>query len=123
MKRDWDMIRDILSKTEECTLNTDTVRLSDFPESDAASASYHVALLIDADLIDGQVVNTMGAGVKDFFAQRLTWEGHEFLDSIRSDTVWKKTKKLFADEGLSMTVDLIKGTAKKVGMAIIDAAS
>jgi len=122
MKRDWDMIREILGKTEECTLNTDAVRLSDFPESDAASASYHVALLIDAGLIDGQVANTMGAGEKDFFAQRLTWEGHEFLDSIRSDTVWKKTKKLFADEGLSMTVDLIKGAAKKIGMAILDAA-
>ena len=81
-----------------------------------------MALLIDAGLIDGQVANTLGPGVKDFFAQRLTWEGHEFLDSIRSDTVWNKTKKLFADEGLSMTVDLVKGAAKKIGMAIIDAA-
>jgi len=121
MKRDWDLIREILTKTEECTLNTDAVELSHFPEEQAAAASYHVALLIEAGLIHGQVAKTMGAGVQAFFAQRLTWEGHEFLDAIRSDTVWEKTKKRFADEGISMTIDLVKGAAKGIAAAILSA--
>ncbi len=121
MKRDWDMIRKILTKVEECTLNTEMVQLSGFPEDMAAAASYHVDLLIEAGLIHGQVVKTMGPGVKEFFAQKLTWEGHEFLDAIRSDSVWNKTKKRFADEGISMTVDLVKGAAMGIAAAILNA--
>ena len=36
MKRNWDTIRELLSKVEECTLPTEMVRLADFPEEKAA---------------------------------------------------------------------------------------
>ena len=121
MKRNWDMIREILTKVEACTLPTDTVQLSDFPDEKAAEASYHVELLINAGLIDGQMVKTLGPGVNAFFADRLTWEGHEFLDVIRSDTVWKKTKKKFADKGISMTIDLVKEVAMSVAAVLLKA--
>ena len=87
MKRNWDTIRNLLVKVEECTLPTDMVCLADFPDERAAEISYHMALLIDAGLVDGQMAKTIGPEVKDFFAQKLTWGGHEFLDSIRSYTV------------------------------------
>ena len=79
-------------------------------------------LIISAGLINGQVAKAMGNRVSGFFMDKLTWEGHEFLDAIRSDTVWKKTKRRFADEGLTMSIDLVRSTAKKISMAIIDAA-
>ena len=119
MRRDWDLIRDILTKVESCTLNTEQVRLSDFPDSKQAAASYHIDLLIDAGLIKGKVAKTMGPGVKDFFANRLTWEGHEFLDSIRNDTVWEKTKAVFKEKGIAMSVDLVKGVATKAALSIL----
>lgn len=119
MKRNWDTIRELLVKVEECTLPTDRVRLTDFSEDRAAEVSYHMALLIQAGLVNGRMDETLSADVKNFFAQKLTWSGHEFLDSIRSDTVWQKTKSIFAEQGLSMTVDLVKETAKKVGAAIL----
>ncbi len=121
MKRNWDTIRELLAKVEECTLPAEMVRLADFPEERAAEISYHMALLIEAGLVNGQMVNTIGPEVKDFFAHKLTWGGHEFLDSIRSDTVWQKTKKIFAEQGLSMTFDLVKEGAKQVGAAILTA--
>lgn len=122
MKRNWDTIRELLAKVEECTLPTEMVRLGDFPEERAAEISYHMALLIDAGLVRGQMVRTIGPEVKDFIADKLTWRGHEFLDSIRSDTVWQKTKKLFAEQGVSMTFDLIKDGAKQVAAALLGGA-
>lgn len=122
MKRNWDIIRELLAKVEECTLPTEMVRLGDFPEERAAEISYHMALLIDAGLVKGQMVRTIGPEVKDFIADKLTWSGHEFLDSIRSDTVWQKTKKLFAEQGISMTFDLVKEGAKQVAAALLGGA-
>lgn len=122
MKRNWETIRELLTKVEECTLPTDLVRLDSFPSDRAAEISYHMTLLIEAGLVNGQVSKTIGPEVKDFIVQRLTWEGHEFLDSIRSDTVWQKTKKTFVDQGVSMTFDLVKEVAKEAGVSLLKAA-
>jgi hypothetical protein len=122
MKRNWETIRELLTRVEECTLPTDMVRLSSFPSERDAEVSYHMALLIEAGLVKGQVTQTIGPEVKDFFAQRLTWKGHEFLDSIRSDTVWQKTKKTFIDQGVPMTFDLVKAVAKEAAVSLMKAA-
>lgn len=121
MKRNWDTIRELLAKVEECSLPTERVRLGNFPKERASEISYHMALLIEAGLVNGQMDKTLSPEVKDFFAHKLTWGGHEFLDSIRSDTVWQKTKKMFAEQSLSMTFDLVKEGAKQVGLAILTA--
>jgi hypothetical protein len=41
-----------------------------------------MALLIEAGLVNGQMPKSLNQEVNDFFVHRLTWEGHEFLDSI-----------------------------------------
>lgn len=119
MKRNWDTIREILLKVEECTLPAEVVRLSHFQKERAAEISYHATLLIEAGLVKGQVSQTIGPEVKDFFAQRLTWEGHEFLDSIRSNAVWEKTKSTFLEKGIEMTFDLVRSGASQVAGAIL----
>jgi len=43
--------------------------------------------------------------------RRLSWHGHDFLDSVRSPEVWKKTKK-GAEAAGGFTVDLLKDLAK-----------
>ena len=122
MKRNWDTIRELLIKVEECTLPTEMIRLSDFPKERAAEISYRMSLLIEAGLVKGQMVETIGPEVKDFFGQRLTWQGHEFLDTIRSNTVWEKTKKTFIEKGLEMSFDLVKTVAKEAATAIMKGA-
>ena len=68
-------------------------------------------------------MQTIGPEVKEFFAQRLTWEGHEFLDSIRSDTVWTKTKKRFTEKGIDMSFDLVKSVAQVMVKAALGGTS
>ena len=93
MKRDWDMIRDMLTRLEELPSRDKTLGPADFAPESQALASYHAELLIEAGLVEGHLSKTIGPGTKHFLLRRLTWPGHEFLDSIRSDTVWNKTKK------------------------------
>ena len=119
MKRNWDTIREVLIKFEELDSEAGALQLSDFPSDSAYEYSYHVELLLEAGLIHGQMSKTLGRHAQNFLAQRLTWEGHEFLDAIRSDTVWNKTKTSFVKGGLSMTFDLVKEVAKDVAVAYL----
>ncbi|MFB9887893.1 DUF2513 domain-containing protein [Balneatrix alpica] len=114
MKRNWDIVREILTKMEECSSPGDTLSLSSFDTERAAEISYHAELLLEAGLIDGQMSKTINHGPHGFFLRRLTWSGHEFLDSIRSDSIWKKTKNVFASKGIEMTVDLVKSVATEL---------
>lgn len=41
----------------------------------------------------------------------MTWDGHEFLDKIREDTVWNKTKDLIKEKGLPMALEVVKNVA------------
>lgn len=119
MKRNWEIIRTILFRVEECTLPADILRLSDFQEFKAEEISYHMRLLLEAGLVRGEMNRTIGSSVKNFTVCGLTWDGHEFLDSIRSSKVWEKTKDTFIAEGISMTFELVQKLAHKVAAAVL----
>lgn len=112
MKRNWDTIREILIRLEEKSPEEHSLRCSSFPEEKRAEISYHIELLHEAGLIHGCISKEiMRAGPRDFSAIRLTWEGHELLDAIKSDTIWNKTKESFLSKGVSMTFELVKSVA------------
>jgi hypothetical protein len=123
MKRNWDTIREVLARLEELPDTDAMLQLSDFPPDRAFEYSYHVELLIDAGLVEGEMLRSLSRGPTDFFARRLKWLGHEFLDSVRSDTVWNKTKKKFASKGIDMTFDLVKSVASEISVALIRGAA
>jgi len=119
MKRSWDTIREILTRLEEVKTEERSLQLSSFPSEQAIEISYHMELLMEAGLVNGQMSKTMGPGPHDFLAIRLTWQGHEFLDTIRNDTVWQKTKQSFLSQGISMTFDLVKSFASDVAASYL----
>lgn len=112
MKRDWDLIRRILLKLEEKANNTDFLLSSDFPPFDSPKVAYHFELLYQAGLIVGEPIRTIGHS--DFYAQALTWQGHELLDKIRQDTVWNKIKSIAREKSLDLTLDSVKLIAGKL---------
>jgi hypothetical protein len=67
---------------------------------------YHLGLMIEAGLLHGQRMGSPG-----FVMKGPTWEGHEFLDTVRDPEVWAKTKKGAAAAG-GFTIDLLKDLAK-----------
>jgi len=48
------------------------------------------------------------------FAFGLTWNGHEFLDRVRDQTIWNKVKAAAREKGLTLSFDVIKALATKV---------
>ncbi|MDP4026262.1 DUF2513 domain-containing protein [Methylobacterium sp. NEAU 140] len=49
---------------------------------------------------------------------RLTWRGHEFLDTIRDDEVWAQTKQTAKGAGTG-AIEFVWGIAKEVAKAEI----
>lgn len=119
MIRNWEIIREILIKLEKMPPEQGSLALEDFPEEKAYEYSYHVDLLMEAGLIHGEMSQELGSQASDFLALRLTWDGHEFLDSIRNDTVWNKTKTTFSKQGISMTLDLVKSVAIDIATSFL----
>ncbi len=120
MKRDWDVIREILIIVEEMDAGN-YLRLSSFPSERGQEISYHMDLLMEAGLVSGKMAKTLGRRPHDFRALRLTWNGHEFLDGIRNDTIWQKTKSSFISKGISMTFDLVKSVAADLASTYLKA--
>lgn len=96
MKRDPDLIREILLETE---LSSSLVRGFEITIEgyNPEEITYHIMLLHEAGLIIASDVSTMGH--IDFIPVRLTWAGHEFLDAARDNERWGKTKKAMGKTG------------------------
>ena len=90
MKRDMDLIRQILIEIEEASFSPAGVRLQ-IPGRSPTEISYHVKLLAEAGFIGAR----FSLGTQEHWTPlSLKWEGHEFLDNARNETVWNQTKEL-----------------------------
>ncbi|MGP9592975.1 DUF2513 domain-containing protein [Halomonas sp. AOP42-C2-25] len=91
MKRDWELVRKILVQVEELDSSEKSLKPSDFEGHLSGVVSYHMSILKDAGLIQATCFQPL-SGELSCTATGLTWDGHEFLDKIRSDTTWGKIK-------------------------------
>lgn len=116
MKRNWELIRKILFKLEQKVDDTplDSESIKGFPPDVVA---YHYQLLAQAELICIEDNSTMGDA--DFVAINLTWQGHEFLDKIRSDTAWNKIKQIIKTKEIDLSFDAIKLAGKSLLIALL----
>ncbi|SMP88116.1 Hypothetical protein SAMN06314042_11023 [Epsilonproteobacteria bacterium SCGC AD-308-O04] len=88
--------------------------LCDFEEYDNFECSYHAKLLFELNLIDGYISKVIRVNhPDDFCIKELTWEGHEFLDSIREEKIWKIIQNKLKDGSISVTFEILKSVAKK----------
>ena len=91
MKRDFDLIRIILLEFESRPPSNIPLKFK-HNDYDPTIINAHMALLIEAGLLEGSIHDQM-SGPKYAFPIGLTWEGHDFLDSIKDPTLWEKAKK------------------------------
>ena len=118
MKRDMDLIRDLLIAIENDPQFDGLSKIipdgsSDFGITDRSDqeVGYHLTMLIDAGLVDGDpTMDEMP------IISKLTWQGHDLLDSIRDSSIWGETKEGAKKAGgfsLELLSDLAKGLIKK----------
>jgi repressor of nif and glnA expression len=105
MKRNFDLVRVILIEFEnrDAAGNTPIAPIG-FSNDDVR---YHIQILVDAGLINQVVIPSNG----QTRSNQLTWEGHEFLDSIRDESQWEKIKSVVKDKGAALSFEVIKMTA------------
>jgi hypothetical protein len=105
MKRDMDTARHLMMwvESDQCHEIPSTISRHDL--------AYHAQLLIDAGLAEGTVHLKSSRGRRvpdDFYIERLTWAGHDFLDAARNETHWKKAKDKIIETGSSWTFETLK---------------
>ena len=65
--------------------------------------------MAEAGLIEAEDLNTIGN--YEWAPKSLKWEGHEFLDTVRNETVWAKTKEVVKSKGGSVAFAVLKELA------------
>lgn len=111
MKRDWDLIREILTALEEADDADVRLMAKDFPDWPSESVSYHLWLLIQSGLIVGRCNHDVPRKGFQCYGVCMTWAGQEFLAAVRSDTAWKRIKRLLKDKSVDLSYDAVKAVA------------
>ena len=89
MKRDMDLVRQLSIEIEQ---------EAEWPGGkcvapEHASRSYHLHLLIQAGLVEGEESQVLGGAPPRFLITGLTWQGHEFLAASADQDRWFRFKK------------------------------
>ncbi|MCG3148058.1 MAG: hypothetical protein PCFJNLEI_01500 [Verrucomicrobiae bacterium] len=102
MKRDMNLIRLLLLLVEGEEPKPD---LSGYTQEQQA---YHMAKLIEANLVLGDVSRDNNGMAVGAVATELTWQGHEFLDAARNETIWKKVAGKVAKAGVEVGLPVLQ---------------
>lgn len=114
MKRDMELVRKLLFLAEEDS--KDDELCEEYGQDVVAG---HVAILLDAKLVVGEVVcNEVGVPVASVIL-RLTWAGHEFLDNARNDTIWRGVLSKIKSAALTVSFDVLSELLKSGAMSAI----
>lgn len=130
MKRDMNLVRALLLHLEsrlpgdENSAILITKHMPDFDDADAPEYAdrviYHAVLLLEAGLIVGTARETEQLPCAyDVEIERMTWEGHDFLDSIRSDKVWRRVRERLATVGGEASLDVVKQLAVQIARDLL----
>lgn len=125
MKLDHNCVRSILLELEETLTLNDVLSLHQmknfktFEKFGHETSVYTLTKLIEAEFLKGSV--PVGDNeIIDVLVGSITWEGHQFLDNIRDNDVWSKTKdsvKSLSSVSLSVLSSVATSVInKKIGL-------
>lgn len=120
MKRDMSLIRELLLRLEALPLPPGAVTTLDSSDEELAiegyasdQVDYHLDQLAQAGFVHGRGSRPM----RGISFCGLTWEGHDFLDSVRDPEVWRRTKEGAAKAG-GAGIELVWEIAKAYGKQV-----
>lgn len=119
MRLDYDCVRNILLSVEslgfdDALYNENFADFNLLREYHPQKMEYTVKRLAEAGFIPSEPVMTMVNGNIRYSISSLTWDGHQFLDYIRNEDVWNKTKKKVPSAIGGLPAKLIVAIAAKV---------
>ena len=119
MKRDIDLVRSILIYVENAAdeVDADEMATERWP---IETVAYHVRLMAHHGLVDvSRDARDMNGNTIELTVAGITWDGQDYLDSIREAKVWGRVKKALAGTVGSTTLDVVRQTASMVALAMV----
>ena len=94
MKRDLELIRELLLFFEE-KQDDAPVEVPPIEGYSQYQIAYHLLLMHEAGFLHGERQRSLSdpERVISVIPFTLTWQGHEFLQSIKDDNMWRKLKE------------------------------
>lgn len=106
MKIDYDLVRTLLLQIEDITDGRKDFSIFYFskclPDVPIKAIDYHLKYLIDSGMVEGVIWE---------FVTDITPYGREYLNSIRNDSIWSKTKERIQPLG-SVALDVVSELGK-----------
>ena len=99
MKRDDDFLRELLFQLEE--YDAPHFIVPNTLDGSNSKKLHHIRILCDYGYVEQL----------NEHAYRLTAHGHDFIESIRDESVWIKTKAAVAETGGNATIEMVKKLA------------
>ena len=93
MRRDLDLVRTILKTCADASGPVDVHAFTDDAHSFELVA-YHVQIMQETGLVEASLLREAGGSIIRATVGPLTWAGNDFLDAVRSDSIWSKTKRM-----------------------------
>lgn len=118
MKRDMELVRTILLESSSSFEWLD----AQYFVTDQYSfefVCYHIDIMRDAGLIEATITKAFGGQIVTAQVQQLTWYGQDFLDTVRSETVWKQVSQTIASTVGTTSIDVVKALAVKVASQML----
>lgn len=78
--------------------------------------AHQCKLLFDRGFVSNYKAQFAGNEVQAFCIGGLTWDGHEFLDQIRDNSIWSKIQVAVKEAGVPLVINIVK----KFATVIID---
>jgi hypothetical protein len=115
VKLDHDLVREILIQIEEKDQHLEEMLTIEVGGRSRREINYHLCKLAEGGLIDGFLNKNLGhhPDGREFLPRCLTFPGHEYLNAIRSDTIWRQVKSRGGDGLANMTFGIIQSLATK----------
>jgi hypothetical protein len=102
LTRDMGLIRELLLKLESLPIRRGGIVHIKPDEAEvsvegysADQVDYHLSLIMEAGFIESPASHPM----EGIHFRRLSWRGHEFLDTVRNPEIWRETKSGVAKIG------------------------
>ena len=112
MKRDMDLVRQIMLRIE--ALPPGQPMQFRMGEVEDPVLIAHLEMMIGAGLVNGKITQPHGTRGAVIIISDLTWAGHEWLETVRSDDVWRQTTATVQERGGALSFELAKAVATNI---------
>ena len=113
LKRNLDLLRLLLLEIENIDdISFDSSRLTHL--SAPITVYYHIHLLYEVGFIEALPYSSNACPIPMYKILWITNAGHDYLDSIRNNSVWSKTKSLLSSSGTNLALHVVQDIATKV---------